>query len=99
MRPIPILAALLLAAGASAQTMPPPGFGDSVRHNIEVQAGDMNPEYRGGEVEGGSGVRSAAAVTRYEQGRIIQPKGVTASGAQIEAGASAAPATAAPKGE
>ncbi|MFN3592345.1 MAG: hypothetical protein ACK4TG_09170 [Thermaurantiacus sp.] len=81
----PIALVLMTATGAAAQQAPKT-FGDSVRHNIAVQAGDMNPQYVGPEIEGGSGQRNADAVTRYQEGRVIQPRGLTASGAQIEQG-------------
>lgn len=86
MMPLPV--ALLLAGGAAAQQADrtSPGFGNSVRHNIMVQVVDMNPQHANTEMEGGNGMRSADAVTRYEEGRVIQPRGVTASGAQIEQG-------------
>jgi hypothetical protein len=76
---------LALATGAAAQ-QGSRTLGDSVRHNIVVQAGDMNPQYVGTEIEGGNGQRAANAVNRYLEGRVIQPRGLTASGVQIEQG-------------
>lgn len=78
--------ALVLATAADAQQRPTRTLGDSVRHNIAVQAGDMNPQHSGTEIEGASGQRNADAVSRYQEGRVAQPRGVTASGAQIEQG-------------
>jgi hypothetical protein len=95
MRMIPLSLAALFVAGAAFAQQTPAGFGDSVRNNIVVQAGDMNPPYRGDAIEGGNGKRSAEAVRRYEDGKIKAPRGTTASGAQILQGGGSGPA---PKG-
>ena len=51
--------------------------------NVEAQVVDMHPQYAGVPIEGSSGVRSAAAISRYKAGAV---KPLTAS-------ASAAPAS------
>jgi hypothetical protein len=71
---LPFLA--LLAGGC----MPvDPGFGEVHRANIERQVVDPDPQYAEEEIEGASGVRAAAAVTRYQQGQVKQPATVTTS--------------------
>lgn len=65
---VPVLALLLPGC------MPvDPGFGETHRANIERQVVDPDPQYADVDVEGGNGERSAAAVTRYQQGQVTQP--------------------------
>lgn len=49
------------------------GFGEIHHANIERQVVDPDPQYADEDVEGGNGERSAAAVTRYQQGQVKQP--------------------------
>ena len=45
-------------------------FGNTVNGNIVTQTVDMNPQYAGVPIEGGSGQRSVDAVRRYMQGNV-----------------------------
>lgn len=45
-------------------------FGYTVNGNIATQTVDMNPQYAGVPIEGGSGQRSVEAVRRYMQGNV-----------------------------
>ena len=45
-------------------------FGCTVRQNIEVQTVNLDPRYEGTLMEGGVGIRSAAAVRRYMTDKI-----------------------------
>ncbi len=45
-------------------------FGCTVKHNITVQAVDMDPKYAGTLMEGGVGQRSTAAVRRYQTDKV-----------------------------
>lgn len=45
-------------------------FGCTVRQNIEVQTVNLDPRYEGTLMEGGVGLRSAAAVRRYMTDKI-----------------------------
>ena len=65
--PLPLLAAVLLAAPVAAQD---PGFGSAVEHNIRAQTVNPNPEYRQELREGGVGLRSVTATRRYLLDRI-----------------------------
>lgn len=62
----PLLLAPLLLSGCITD----PEFGSTVDHNIVAQTIDMNPEYAGVPIEGGSGRRSAAAIGRYQAGEV-----------------------------
>ena len=82
-RSLILLAPMLLATGCTPVDY---GFGESVRANIEQQVVDPDPQYAGEIMEGGSGVRGAAAVTRYNTGAVRQP--ATASTTSGASGAS-----------
>jgi hypothetical protein len=69
LRPV-FIAALLVSAPAVAAPAP---LGASVNQNIQVQAGDMNPEYRGTPIEGSNGRVVADAVARYRADKVTQP--------------------------
>lgn len=59
--------AVALSAPASANDK---DFGCTVRQNIEVQTVNMDPRYEGTLMEGGVGIRSAAAVRRYMTDKV-----------------------------
>jgi hypothetical protein len=67
---IAFLAALLVSMPAVAAPAP---LGAAVTQNIQVQAGDMNPEYRGTPIEGSTGRVVVDAVARYRADRVTQP--------------------------
>ena len=56
------------------------GFGETTRWNFEQQVVDPDPEYAGNVMEGGSGERGAAAVRRYNSGRVTSPASTGTSG-------------------
>lgn len=58
-----------LGTGATARAADP-GFGCTVRQNIEVQTVNMDPRYEGTLIEGGVGLRSVAAVRRYMTDKV-----------------------------
>ncbi len=68
------LVAVPLTFYAAATTSPAMAndkdFGCTVRQNIEVQTVNMDPRYEGTLMEGGVGIRSAAAVRRYMTDKI-----------------------------
>lgn len=45
-------------------------FGGVVQHNIVAQVVDLEPQYAGVPIEGGSGERSVDAVKRYNKGAV-----------------------------
>ncbi len=57
--------AIYSAALSSPASANDKDFGCTVRQNIEVQTVNMDPRYEGTLMEGGIGIRSAAAVRRY----------------------------------
>lgn len=59
--------ATVLSSPASASDK---DFGCTVRQNIEVQTVNLDPKYEGTLMEGGVGIRSAAAVRRYMTDKI-----------------------------
>lgn len=61
------LYAVAFSAPASASDKE---FGCTVRQNIEVQTVNMDPRYEGTLMEGGVGIRSAAAVRRYMTDKV-----------------------------
>ncbi|WP_199555117.1 hypothetical protein [Sandaracinobacteroides hominis] len=64
------LIALVAMPGTPGVASSDPEFGCTVKQNIETQVVDMNPRYQGTLMEGGSGQRSAAAVSRYMNDKI-----------------------------
>lgn len=58
-------AALSTPAAASDEE-----FGCTVRQNIEVQTVNLDPRYEGTLMEGGVGLRSAAAIRRYMTDKV-----------------------------
>jgi hypothetical protein len=62
--PLLLLAAIPLAACTANDTT----MGGALKHNVAMQVIDPDPAYDGEKVEGGNGVRSAAATERYEKG-------------------------------
>lgn len=72
------------AAGLSACTQSEirlePDFGSAITQDKAAQVADPEPHYAGVPAPGSDGARVAAAVRRYETGRVIQPAAVSASG-------------------
>lgn len=68
MKLIPIL--LMASACAPIDT----GLGNAVRHNLALQIIDPEPEHAGTPIEAGSGSRSALALKRYREGKVLDPK-------------------------
>jgi hypothetical protein len=60
----------LVAALSSCATAPEVQLGEAHRWNIEQQVVDPDPQYEGTLIEGGSGVRNAAAADRYNRGQV-----------------------------
>lgn len=73
-RTLLILAGVSLLAGCTPYD---PGLGEAQRWNVEQHVIDPDPEYAGEPMEGGSGMRAAAAVDRYQRGEVKQPVEVT----------------------
>lgn len=70
---IPLVAAPLVLVGALSSAPATAGdkeFGCTVQRNIEAQTVNHDPQYEGKLMEGGIGVRSAAAVNRYMTDKI-----------------------------
>jgi len=67
------VAILLAVPAASAPRVQPTPLGAAVNRNIEVQVGDMNPEYRGTPIEGSTGRVVADGVARYRADKVTQP--------------------------
>lgn len=67
------LAALALAGCTANDTT----MGGAFKHNVAMQTINPDPEYDGELVEGGDGVRSAAAIDRYQKGQVKQPATMT----------------------
>ena len=70
---VPLVAvplAFYAAAASSPVLANDKDFGCTVRQNIEVQTVNMDPRYEGTLMEGGVGIRSAAAVRRYMTDKI-----------------------------
>ena len=58
-------------------------MGGAFRHNVIAQTIDPDPDYEGTKIEGGDGVRAAAATDRYHKGTVKEPAVLTTtSGAQ-----------------
>lgn len=75
-----LLAVAALLPGLAACTPVDPGFGESTRVNIAVQAVDPDPVYDDMLAEA-SGAKVAPAVERYRTDRVKPPKGIrTTSG-------------------
>ncbi len=68
---------LLLAACASfvvsGCTQVDTGFGETTRWNMAQQVINPDPVHEGEPMEGGSGVRAAGAVDRYNKGTVKEP--------------------------
>ena len=79
-----LMALAVAAAGLSACTQSSiriqPDFGSAVTQDKAAQVADPEPHYAGVPAPGSDGARVAAAVRRYETGRVIQPAAVAASG-------------------
>lgn len=67
------LTLLLIAVPLCACTPVDKTFGGALKSNIAQQVIDPDPEYAGEVIEGGNGVRSAAAVDRYQKGTVKEP--------------------------
>lgn len=66
-----VIVAMLAPLGAC--TPNDTGFGSAVRHNVALQVIDPDPQHAGTPIEGGDGVRSAAAIDRYKKGSVKDP--------------------------
>lgn len=62
--------ALFLLLSAMAANAQDAGFGDSIRHNVQVQLAAPTPPPAGTLMEGGVGKRSVMATRRYMTDRI-----------------------------
>ncbi|MCG2840572.1 hypothetical protein L6Q21_06215 [Sandaracinobacter sp. RS1-74] len=69
---LPLMAAPLFLYGAASApaSAEDKDFGCTVRRNIEVQTVNLDPRYEGTLMEGGVGVRSAAAIRRYMTDKV-----------------------------
>lgn len=66
-------AALAFAAALAGCTPNDTTMGGALRHDMALQVIDPDPQAQTDAIEGGSGVRAAAAVDRYNQGRVKEP--------------------------
>lgn len=66
---------LLLASSATLGACTPvdTGFGEAFRWNNALQTVNLEPVRQGSQMEGDSGERAAAAVERYEKGKVKEP--------------------------
>jgi hypothetical protein len=69
LRPAALAVAALLAGCTPNDTT----MGGALRHNVALQVIDPDPQAQTDAIEGGSGVRAAAAVDRYNKGQVKQP--------------------------
>jgi hypothetical protein len=70
---VPLIAvplAIYTAALSSPAAANDKEFGCTVRQNIEVQTVNLDPRYEGTLMEGGVGLRSAAAIRRYMTDKV-----------------------------
>lgn len=68
--PLVALPLAFYAASGTPVSAADKDFGCTVRQNIETQTVNMDPRYEGTLMEGGLGIRSAAAVRRYMTDKI-----------------------------
>lgn len=83
---VPLAFYVATASPASANDK---DFGCTVRQNIEVQTVNLDPRYEGTLMEGGVGIRSAAAVRRYMTDKIRPLPGASMSSAVGQQGGAA----------
>lgn len=99
---VPLIAvplAIYVAALSSPASANDRDFGCTVRQNIEVQTVNMDPRYEGTLMEGGVGIRSAAAVRRYMTDKIRPLPGANMASAVGQQGGASTDGTTAITGQ
>ena len=87
-----LLASSLLSGCVSPQHNLEPDFARAVHNDIVAQIADPEPRYERRDEPASNGMRSAAAIKRYESGQVIQPQTQTTSQVAGSSGAGGAPA-------
>ena len=79
------IAALLSACHEPLPLSQPDNFGAAVRHNMEAQVVNPNPQPEAGPIPM-EGNRAAIAVERYQVDKVKQPKSMSTSGINVIGG-------------
>lgn len=74
----------LIATGCETD----PTFGGAVKHNYAQQIVYPDPEYRGDELEGGSGTGAVRAHDAYRKGKVKQPVAIPTTTISTQGGGS-----------
>lgn len=84
-------ASSLLAGCVSPQHGLEPDFGRAVRNDIVAQVADPEPRYERKVDPASNGMRSVAAIKRYESGQVIAPQAQSTSQVAGAGGSGGAP--------